>query len=100
LFFQAAVFGGHVLEAGALVLNFVLQEVDLVFLHPQLPLEELLADVGLAAGGNEAAQDRDPCESVHDAPPARQTAGLWWSYCQPAAAVRVGMCSITSSISR
>jgi hypothetical protein len=64
------------------------------FHNPQLKrynfaFEQLLADVGLAArdeerrqgetrchpgaGARRATGDRDPCDSVHDAPPARQT---------------------------
>jgi hypothetical protein len=49
LLLQARVLPGNPVKPGAFVLQLVLQLVDLVFLHPQLAFEQLLAQVTFAA---------------------------------------------------
>ena len=93
LLLQARVLPGGAVEPGAFVLQFVLQLVDLVFLHPQFAFEQLLAQVALAAKAakhdgrhhedgaesqaerreNASGQASEPC---HDAPPCASLLGL------------------------
>ncbi|MFN9943140.1 MAG: hypothetical protein ACK56I_27090, partial [bacterium] len=47
---QGRVLARHPLQTGALLLQLVLELVDLVLLEAELPLQELLVEVALAAG--------------------------------------------------
>jgi hypothetical protein len=46
---QARIFAGSPVQSGALVLQFILELVDLILLHPQFAFEQLLAQVTAAA---------------------------------------------------
>jgi hypothetical protein len=59
LFFKAVIFAGGAIQPGALLLEFILEQVDLIFLHPQFALEQLLIDVAFTTGLQDRCSHRD-----------------------------------------
>jgi len=65
LFPEARVFADRPIQSGALVLQLILKLVDLVFLHPQLALEQLLAQVALATEAGQERREHEALDVAH-----------------------------------